>query len=448
VTKKVYDRAALSGQTPIRLYMFEGGTTTLPLRNVNLGQGAGGEMITTPTTYFVLTHPRGNVVFDGGNAPEVAVDARTHWGVITEMSTPHMTPEQAILPSLGRIGVEPASVRWIVQSHLHLDHTGALAVIDRFPAAQVLATRSEYEWAAAWIRWQVKFDRLSSQANSILAITDRRERAIARPASNDHKILLKALHAFRSCSEQAIARGAPPSRRLEGVAVETAAVCERVEAAAARLDEDGFEIGFPGEATAADAHLQDAITAAWNFVPGLDFVPLVDRPSHRTRIRIPYSVAASKLVGEQVTVKCYSRADWGQKLTQNNAPPQLAGFVEAHGAAGNLAPFVCAALDALVYRHERPEELSAKANAAQGLIVMAHEAQHATGIHSEAKAECFALQDMRRLGRLLHVNPDYAGELADFFWTQMYPYERAGYASDECRPGGALDRRPHVAAWP
>jgi len=147
VTKKVYDRAALSGQTPIRLYMFEGGTTTLPLRNVNLGQGAGGEMITTPTTYFVLTHPRGNVVFDGGNAPEVAVDARTHWGVITEMSTPHMTPEQAILPSLERIGVEPANVRWIVQSHLHLDHTGALAVIDRFPAAQVLATRSEYEWA-------------------------------------------------------------------------------------------------------------------------------------------------------------------------------------------------------------------------------------------------------------------------------------------------------------
>ena len=84
----------------IRLYMFEGGTVYLPLRNVNLGQGGNGEMITTPVTWFVLTHPRGNVVFDGGNAAAVAVDAKKHWGVITEMSTPFMTPEQAVLPSL------------------------------------------------------------------------------------------------------------------------------------------------------------------------------------------------------------------------------------------------------------------------------------------------------------------------------------------------------------
>ena len=119
----------------------------LPLRNVNLGQGGNGEMITTPVTWFVLTHPRGNVIFDGGNAAAVAVDAKKHWGVITEMSTPFMEPEQAVLPSLERIGVDPASVRWIVQSHLHLDHTGALADIHHFPNAQVLATRTEYEWA-------------------------------------------------------------------------------------------------------------------------------------------------------------------------------------------------------------------------------------------------------------------------------------------------------------
>jgi N-acyl homoserine lactone hydrolase len=131
----------------IRLYMFEGGTTYLPLRNVNLGQGGNGEMITTPTTWFALTHPRGNVVFDGGNAAEVAVDAKAHWGVITEMSTPTMSPEQAVVPALERTGIDPDSVRWIVQSHLHLDHTGALAAIDRFPNAQVLVTRTEYEWA-------------------------------------------------------------------------------------------------------------------------------------------------------------------------------------------------------------------------------------------------------------------------------------------------------------
>jgi glyoxylase-like metal-dependent hydrolase (beta-lactamase superfamily II) len=32
---------------------------------------------------------------------------------------------------------------------MHLDHTGAVAALDRFPNAQVLVTRSEYEWAQA-----------------------------------------------------------------------------------------------------------------------------------------------------------------------------------------------------------------------------------------------------------------------------------------------------------
>ncbi len=131
----------------IRLYLFDGGTVHLPERNHILG--GGEQRITTPIMYAVLTHPRGNVVFDGGNAPEVAVDPRRHWGRITEMSDVVMTPEQALLPGLERIGVTPESIRWVVQSHLHNDHSGAVAVIDRLPNAQVLATRTEYEWAQA-----------------------------------------------------------------------------------------------------------------------------------------------------------------------------------------------------------------------------------------------------------------------------------------------------------
>jgi len=133
----------------IRLYMFEGGSVYLPLRNVTMGAGGGGEMVTTPVIWFLITHPRGNVIIDGGNAAEVAVDAKAHWGAITEMSTSIMTPDQAVVPSLERIGIDLDSIRWIVQSHLHLDHTGAVAAIDSFPNAQVLVTRTEYEWGHA-----------------------------------------------------------------------------------------------------------------------------------------------------------------------------------------------------------------------------------------------------------------------------------------------------------
>jgi N-acyl homoserine lactone hydrolase len=136
-------------ESEIRLYLFECGVIHVPVRNMNLNEGGDGELITNPTPWYLVTHPRGNVVIDGGNAPEVANDYRTHWGSITDVSTPEMAPDEALLPALERAGFDPESVRWIVQTHLHLDHTGALAVIDRFPNAEVLVRRTEYAWAHA-----------------------------------------------------------------------------------------------------------------------------------------------------------------------------------------------------------------------------------------------------------------------------------------------------------
>ena len=60
-----------------------------------------------------------------------------------------MRPDQAVVPAMRAQGFDPADVRWIVQSHLHLDHTGALAVIEEFPNAEVLVTRTEHAWAHA-----------------------------------------------------------------------------------------------------------------------------------------------------------------------------------------------------------------------------------------------------------------------------------------------------------
>jgi N-acyl homoserine lactone hydrolase len=135
--------------TEIRLYTFECGQTIIPLRNHILGAGLAGEMIATPVTWFLLTHPRGNVIIDGGNAAEVAVDARKHWGKIMEMSSVEMAPEEAVTVALQQHGFDLADIRWIVQSHLHIDHTGAVADIESFPNAQVLVSRTEYDFAMA-----------------------------------------------------------------------------------------------------------------------------------------------------------------------------------------------------------------------------------------------------------------------------------------------------------
>ena len=100
-----------------------------------------------PVQWYVVAHPEGNIVIDGGNAPEVADDPRKRWGPIVDVVWPTMTAEDACTLQLESLGISPTSVRWILQTHLHHDHTGAMSAIDRFPNAQVLARRAEYDYA-------------------------------------------------------------------------------------------------------------------------------------------------------------------------------------------------------------------------------------------------------------------------------------------------------------
>jgi glyoxylase-like metal-dependent hydrolase (beta-lactamase superfamily II) len=132
----------------VRLYMFECGTLKCHVENIKMNQGLGEEY-EIPVPWFLVTHPKGDVVIDGGNAAECATDPEGHWGATTEVYYPEMTEEQACVPALRRAGFDPAAVRFILQSHLHLDHTGAVAALQDFPNAHVVATREEFEYAHA-----------------------------------------------------------------------------------------------------------------------------------------------------------------------------------------------------------------------------------------------------------------------------------------------------------
>jgi glyoxylase-like metal-dependent hydrolase (beta-lactamase superfamily II) len=117
----------------IRLYMFDGGTLKCHVENIKMNQGLG-DPFEIPVPWYLLTHPKGNVVIDGGNAAACATDPVGHWGGTTEVYYPEMTPEQACVPALKAAG---------------FDHTGALAALDEFPNARVIATRAEFEYAHA-----------------------------------------------------------------------------------------------------------------------------------------------------------------------------------------------------------------------------------------------------------------------------------------------------------
>src|SRR4051812_1456097 len=137
------------GPRGVRLHMFEGGSIKCRVHNVKMGQGQG-EPFEFPVPWFVIEHPDGGLaVVDGGMAPGCAEDPLVHWGEIARTYWPAMRHEQACIPSMQEAGLDPADVRYLLQSHLHLDHTGGLAVIDQFPNAEVIVPRVEYDYGHA-----------------------------------------------------------------------------------------------------------------------------------------------------------------------------------------------------------------------------------------------------------------------------------------------------------
>lgn len=129
-----------------RMYMLECGHLQTTVSSIKMNQGS--EPYEIPVPWYLIMHPKGNVIIDGGNPPKVAEDPIKHWGKeLAEVYWPTMTPDLAVLPQLEKLEVDPASIRWVVQSHLHIDHVGAVASIEHLPNAQVLASRTEYEYA-------------------------------------------------------------------------------------------------------------------------------------------------------------------------------------------------------------------------------------------------------------------------------------------------------------
>jgi glyoxylase-like metal-dependent hydrolase (beta-lactamase superfamily II) len=113
------------------LYLFESGTL-----------GLGG--VEVPVPFFLIRHPQGDVLVDGGNPLAVARDPHGHWGALADQFEVHMTARQHCISQLRRLGVGPESVGQMLQTHLHIDHTGALG---HFPNATIVVHARELEAA-------------------------------------------------------------------------------------------------------------------------------------------------------------------------------------------------------------------------------------------------------------------------------------------------------------
>lgn len=89
-----------------------------------------GLKITIPVHGFLIKHPAGAGMVDTG------------YGDNTELIKDYRAVNAPVAAALRRHGVDPADIRWVINSHLHFDHCGQNAV---FPHAPVYVQRPEYE---------------------------------------------------------------------------------------------------------------------------------------------------------------------------------------------------------------------------------------------------------------------------------------------------------------
>ena len=107
------------------------------------GRGMG-KKIDSPIFVYFIKADEGNILFDAGCDPDIIQDARKAWGAAADYLSISMKPEGDIREYLRAVNLSPRDVHYIVLSHLHIDHAGALRY---FPDSQIIVQMDEYRYA-------------------------------------------------------------------------------------------------------------------------------------------------------------------------------------------------------------------------------------------------------------------------------------------------------------
>jgi glyoxylase-like metal-dependent hydrolase (beta-lactamase superfamily II) len=124
----------------IRLRALTCGWLTGPLGSFL--EGASGA-IRVPVPCYLVEHPRGKVLFDTGLHPDAVRDPSGRLGIAARIFRAELDDGATVGARLAAIGCAPAAIDFVVNSHLHFDHTGGNAEI-----ANAVFLHQRDEWAA------------------------------------------------------------------------------------------------------------------------------------------------------------------------------------------------------------------------------------------------------------------------------------------------------------
>jgi N-acyl homoserine lactone hydrolase len=120
----------------MQLYVFSSGHLTAD-KSI-LQTGASGK-ITIPVGFFLIKHPKGNVLFDTGNNDRIITDP-SYWGPFVAALDPERSPEVAIDAQLSKINLKPSDIKYVIIGHFHVDHVGN---VGKFPDSTIVYQRDE-----------------------------------------------------------------------------------------------------------------------------------------------------------------------------------------------------------------------------------------------------------------------------------------------------------------
>jgi N-acyl homoserine lactone hydrolase len=122
----------------MKLYAFTCGSVTGPFR----GEAQGD--LRLPVPCYLIDHPEGMALVDTGLHPGVRDDPHARIGWVADLLRLELAAGEDVGARLSALGVEPARLRFLVNTHLHFDHAGGNDLIPE----QVELVVQRREWSA------------------------------------------------------------------------------------------------------------------------------------------------------------------------------------------------------------------------------------------------------------------------------------------------------------
>jgi len=126
-----------------RVYLLSGGYIKVDRSILIWGRGFGQqEMI--PVCMALLETDQGWLLVDTGLNPQGVLEPEKAWGERAKLLPPVLTPEDDVRSRLKEMGLETKDIKYVINTHLHWDHTGGNRF---FTEATFFVQRAEHRFA-------------------------------------------------------------------------------------------------------------------------------------------------------------------------------------------------------------------------------------------------------------------------------------------------------------